>query len=468
MDPTDKPALTALILVGGQSRRMGTDKATLVYDGQPLWQRQWQLVTDLGLPAQLAGRSEQLTSIPLPAEAWLLDPPAGSDGPAGAIARALHGGQRAVLVIAVDMPGLNAAFIHEFISHWDGRRGLVYRSAQHFEPLFAIYTVAMLATLSEHLSCGQRSLQPMLSDCLDTDSLQVLSTTPKAHAALRNINRPEDLDAPSADRYTTAATIRRLYRDSTPPADQPDIVAREDPLEIRVNDHSIAVVMRTPGHDRELAAGFLVSEGVVQRHHDIIDILKCDETGLSKGNVVNVVLRSEDVDLGSLTRHVFSTSSCGLCGKTSIDSVFQHFAPVAGDWQITPTTLWTLADRARQAQQTFAKTGGLHASALFDLQGNLIVIREDVGRHNALDKVLGHCLLKGLLPCHEHVLILSGRVSFEMMQKALAAGIPLVAAISAPSSLAVEFAQASGQTLIGFLRDQSMNVYTHPQRLAES
>ncbi len=244
-----------------------------------------------------------------------------------------------------------------------------------------------------------------------------------------------------------------------------DVTAREEPLEIRVEGRSVAVVMRTPGHDEELAAGFLVSEGVVQQPRDILEVSQCPSTGNKHGNIVDVLLGGAVVNWDSLTRHVFSASSCGLCGKTSIESVFQQFPAVKGDWQVSPALIASLPDKLRAAQETFAKTGGLHASGLFDLAGNLLVLREDVGRHNALDKILGHALMHGLLPLDQHILLVSGRVSFEIIQKALAGGIALVAAISAPSSLAVDFAQEAHQTLVGFLRGETMNVYTHPQRI---
>lgn len=244
-----------------------------------------------------------------------------------------------------------------------------------------------------------------------------------------------------------------------------DFAAREEPLEIRVEGRSVAVVMRTPGHDEELTAGFLVSEGVIQSARDILEISQCPVTADSTGNVVDVLLGGAVVNWESLTRHVFSASSCGLCGKTSIESVFQRFPPVVADWQVSAGLLASLPAKLREAQETFAKTGGLHASAIFAASGELIVLREDVGRHNALDKVLGYGLLRGLLPFEKNILLVSGRVSFEIIQKALAAGISVVAAISAPSSLAIEFAGESGQTLVGFLRGETMNVYTHPQRV---
>lgn len=250
--------------------------------------------------------------------------------------------------------------------------------------------------------------------------------------------------------------------------DRADVTAREEPLEIRVEGRSVAVVMRTPGHDEELVAGFLISEGVIQKARDVLEISQCPSTGNTHGNIVDVLLGGAVVNWESLTRHVFSASSCGLCGKTSIESVFQRFPAVTADFQVGARVIVTLPDKLRAAQETFATTGGLHASAVFDLEGNLLVLREDVGRHNALDKVLGHALQKDLLPLDRHILLVSGRVSFEIMQKALAAGVPVVAAISAPSSLAVDFAREGGQTLIGFLRGGTMNVYTHPERILNS
>lgn len=271
---------------------------------------------------------------------------------------------------------------------------------------------------------------------------------------------------PDEDRDAAVTTVEMLRLSREGIAEKrSDETAREEPLEIRVEGRSVAVVMRTPGHDEELTAGFLVTEGVVQKPRDILEITQCPVTTESKGNVVDVLLGGAVVQWESLTRHVFSASSCGLCGKTSIESVFQKFSATSVDWSVPAEMLWTLPDKLREAQETFSKTGGLHASAIFDREGNLVVLREDVGRHNALDKVLGYCLLQGMLPLKEHILLVSGRVSFEIIQKALAGGIGLVAAISAPSSLAVEFAGDAGQTLVGFLRSGTLNVYTHPERL---
>lgn len=246
---------------------------------------------------------------------------------------------------------------------------------------------------------------------------------------------------------------------------RPDELSEEAPLEIRLRHQPITVTMRTPGHDKELAVGFLVSEGIVNGPNDFLQIKHCafDDTH----STLNVILAPQvKFDAEQLTRHVFASSSCGLCGKATIDAVQMLFPSVESTATINAEAVTQLPDRMRAAQATFSRTGGLHAAAIFDTAGELVVLREDVGRHNAVDKVIGHCLLSGLFPLTEHVLLVSGRCSFEIMQKALAAKIPVVAAVSAPSSLAVEFAQESGQTLIGFVRAPRMNVYTHFQRIA--
>ena len=245
-----------------------------------------------------------------------------------------------------------------------------------------------------------------------------------------------------------------------------DWVAAEEPMEIRVRGRSLAVTMRTPGHDTELAAGFLLSEGLVNRASEIVEIAPC-MNGQVPENILNVFLAPDvEIDFDQHTRHVFASSSCGLCGKASIETVHQHFPPIASEMRISAACLATLPDRMRAEQRTFAQTGGLHAAAVFDHKGALLVLREDVGRHNAVDKVLGYGVLTRRLPFGAHVLLVSGRASFEIMQKALAARVPIVCAVSAPSSLAVEFARESGQTLVGFLRGEDFNVYACPERIS--
>lgn len=244
-----------------------------------------------------------------------------------------------------------------------------------------------------------------------------------------------------------------------------DQVAREEPLEIRVQGRSVAVTMRTPGHDRELAAGFLLTEGIIRDRRDVVEILHC-RAATAPDNTLNVFLSSSvKVDFAQLTRHVFATSSCGLCGKASIASVHQHFPPVKSRAKASAKILAKLPELMRAAQPTFDQTGGLHAAAIFDATGKLVVLREDVGRHNAVDKVLGFGLLERKLPFDSHILLVSGRASFEILQKALAGRVPVICSVSAPSSLAVEFARASRQTLVGFLRGENMNVYAGAGRI---
>ncbi len=244
-----------------------------------------------------------------------------------------------------------------------------------------------------------------------------------------------------------------------------DQVAREEPLEIRVRGRSVAVTMRTPGHDRELAAGFLLTERIIRQRKDLVAIATC-RASQEPENTLDVFLRpGVEVDFAALTRHVFASSSCGLCGKASIEAVKQHFPAVDSGIAMTAISLARLPGRMRQAQKTFAQTGGLHAAAIFDAKGKLVVLREDIGRHNAVDKVIGHGVLENKLPFDRHILLVSGRASFEILQKALAARISMVAAVSAPSSLAVEFARANGQTLVGFLRGSTMNIYSRPERI---
>jgi FdhD protein len=248
----------------------------------------------------------------------------------------------------------------------------------------------------------------------------------------------------------------------------PDHVAVEEPLELRVEGRSIAVLMRTPGHDRELAAGFLLTEGVIQSAKDLFDIATCVAPGTAgKGHAVDAALARPDLaDLEKLTRHVFTSSSCGVCSKTTIQAVIKRRRPLDDDFRVSPRLILSLPRLLAAAQTDFKTTGGVHACGLFDQAGKLLAMREDVGRHNALDKLIGWALLERRTPLHRHLVLLSGRVSFEMMQKAHAAGIAVVAAISAPTSLAIEFAEESGQTLAGFVRGRSLNVYAGVERIS--
>ncbi|MFE1382240.1 formate dehydrogenase accessory sulfurtransferase FdhD [Streptomyces sp. NPDC058740] len=255
--------------------------------------------------------------------------------------------------------------------------------------------------------------------------------------------------------------------------ERPDTLVAEEPLEIRLNGRPIAITMRTPGDDFALAAGFLVSEGVLAAASDVRNIVYCagaKDDGTNTYNVVDVQL-APGVPVPDITleRNVYTTSSCGLCGKASLDAVRTTARfPIADTppLRLAPALLAALPDRLRAAQRVFDRTGGLHAAALFSEDGELLEVREDVGRHNAVDKLVGRALREGLLPLQRAVLLVSGRASFELAQKAVMAGVPVLAAVSAPSSLAVDLAAETGLTLVGFLRGQDMNVYAGEQRIA--
>jgi FdhD protein len=255
---------------------------------------------------------------------------------------------------------------------------------------------------------------------------------------------------------------------------RPDTLATEEPMEIRLASgdakQTLAVTMRTPGADFELAAGFLYGEGIVSSPGDIKKISYCVDPDIDaeqQYNIVNVELQGgRDFDLRPLERHFYTTSACGVCGKASLEQLELRGCPVipAGP-EIAAEVIYSLPEKLREAQGLFEATGGLHAAALFDAEGNLVALKEDVGRHNATDKLVGWAFLEGLLPLSCHIVMVSGRSSFEILQKCLAAGVPLVCAISAPSSLAVDVARQFGMTLVGFLRGGRFNVYAGFERV---
>jgi FdhD protein len=250
-----------------------------------------------------------------------------------------------------------------------------------------------------------------------------------------------------------------------------DALAAEEPLEIRIGAFPettpLTVTMRTPGHDEELAAGFLLTEGIVNDPAQIAALRGFVTSAAGKRNGVEVELRDCEFDPGQLQRNFFAASSCGICGKASIDAIRQRgLRAPNSDFRFDPELLCTLPEKLREAQTVFSRTGGLHAAALFDSSGNLAVLREDIGRHNAVDKVVGWAMLQGQLPLSQHVMLVSGRGGFEIVQKALAAGLPILASVSAPSSLAVQLARELGLTLVGFLRGRRFVVYSGPARLS--
>jgi len=260
--------------------------------------------------------------------------------------------------------------------------------------------------------------------------------------------------------------VRVLHVSPDGVASRPDVAATEEPMEVRIDGEPFAVIMRTPGSDRELAAGFLFAERVILAGGDVVSI----ERDADSRNVMDVRIGADRArNLASRSdarRRVVMNSSCGLCGRVTIDSLRVESPDIVADWNVSAAVIGGLADALRRAQAVFNETGGLHAAGLFNRSGALEVVAEDVGRHNAVDKVVGRMLLEERLPLGESILFVSGRTSYEIVQKAFLAGIPVVGAVSAPSSLAVELAEDVGITLLGFVRGPAFNVYSHGHRLA--
>jgi FdhD protein len=271
--------------------------------------------------------------------------------------------------------------------------------------------------------------------------------------------KPRSVDLTQVTEWKDGKTLRKE-----------DYLSAEEPLEIRVGEDPLSVTMRTPGHDLELAAGFLFTEGLIQRREQII-ALEADAgtNAANRGNVVAAKLAPEaSPDFEKMRRHFFAASSCGICGKASIDSVRARTLVTPNpDFRLDPEVLVRLPEKLRESQAVFRRTGGLHAAALFDATGELLVLREDIGRHNAVDKVIGWALFEGRVPLGNSILLVSGRGGFEIVQKAIVAGLPVVASVSAPSSLAVRLSREMGQTLIGFLRGRRFVIYAGEERIGK-
>ncbi|MGZ5354205.1 MAG: formate dehydrogenase accessory sulfurtransferase FdhD [Actinomycetota bacterium] len=278
------------------------------------------------------------------------------------------------------------------------------------------------------------------------------------------------MDAPVPIRRSVARVRAFTVREGSS-AERPDVLAAEEPMEIRVAGpgqpaSAVAVTMRTPGGDFQLAVGFLFTEALISGRDDVVRVSYCEDLPAEKQhyNVVTVDL-ARSFDEGRLRRSFFASSSCGICGKATLDDVEVHCVPLAAGPIVQAATIVAMPDALRAAQRVFEQTGGLHAAGLFSPGGRLLALREDVGRHNAVDKIVGESLLAGDLPLADRVLQVSGRIGFEIVQKAARAGIPVLSAVGAPSSLAVDAAERLGMTLVGFVRDGRCNVYTHPERV---
>jgi FdhD protein len=453
----DPSSLDAVLIAGGKSSRFGEDKAFLDWNGEPLFQRQLKKLQALG-PNQLwlSANGDQDYG-ELPNGVIRVDDDDEGLGPVGGLLNVFKRSEaERIVVLGVDLPLMEEGFLAKLV---DDDSGIVPKTQRYWEPLAAVYPrEAMLAILESAMEQGNRKLQRLLDKAEQSGVTRAYAVSEGEGLLFTNLNSREDLEKIDPHRRDEGVNLRR-YRVEQGWVEEGDRVAMEEPLEVRVNGQSVAVMMRTPGHDEELATGFLLTESVIESADDIAEIQhRPDLDPEAVGNSLEVTLKKE-TDLSELTRHVFTSSSCGVCGKATIESVFQQFSPIERGITLNSDFLLELPGKLRKQQETFDRTGGLHASALFSKDGELLFLREDVGRHNALDKVIGRAL-RNRIDLSELVLLVSGRISFELMQKALAGGIPAVAGISAPSSLAVKLARDSGQTLVGFLRERGFNVYS--------
>jgi FdhD protein len=445
---------TLAILAGGASSRMGSPKSHLTFQNKPILKH---LLDELSWPGPTLLITAPEREHPPAHHLFnreLIDP-FPNMGPLGAFLTALENASTDWTVfLPVDMPLVRREHLQFILDNRQSPGTFLLRSGS-IEPFPCILHRDSIETIRAHFDSPDQSLKSLARE----PQFHNIAAPVYWDASIwTNLNYPEDLKSISTHRPITR------YRDNSFQSATDD-VAEESPLEIRVRNRALSVTMRTPGHDPELAVGFLLGEGLIHSRNDILSIDPCSQS--REGNILNINLHANaKVDFAKLTRHTYASSSCGLCGKASIDSIHQHFDPITTSQPRVPAeVILPLPDKLRAAQPTFTRTGGLHAAALFDLSGGLLLSREDVGRHNAVDKVLGHALLNNWIPLDRHILLVSGRASFEIMQKSLAAQIPIVCAVSAPSTLAVDFASESNQTLIGFLRDRRMNIYSCPERI---
>jgi FdhD protein len=426
---------TGILLVGGSSTRFGSPKALARVGDETLAARAWRL-----LGACCSGRiavGKAGDGVALPFE--ILDDGSEVRAPlAGLVAGLRAAPTDLCLIVPVDCPGLTPAALETLAASCTGAAAVPSSG-----PLPGAYRRSALPVLERRLTAGKLRLR----DALGELRAEVVELPPEE---VVNVNTPADLPAP--DPYATARVdLLRLHG-----GHGVDLVAVEEPLEIRIGGTPVAVTMRTPGHDEELALGFALGEGLAPI-----------EAALPPDLAANTVeLTVAEFDPERLSRHFFTSSSCGVCGKGALAAVAVTAPPIRSRLRVPGELLASLPERLRAAQPTFDHTGGLHAAGLFDLNGTTICVREDVGRHNAVDKVVGWALRDGRVPLEGHVLCVSGRLSFELVQKAACAGCPVLVGVGAPTSLAVELAESQHLTLAGFARDGRLNLSAGADRVA--
>jgi FdhD protein len=427
--------LTGVLLVGGDSTRFGSPKALATVGGETLAARAWKLLGDSCDSRIAVGKQADQLDLPF----GIVDDATETRAPLAGLVAGLRAAATDLCVfVPVDCPTLTPAAIRTLADGCAGTDAAVPQTG----PLPGAYRRSALPVLERRLAAGELRLRDALAE------LRVAEIA-LPREVLVNVNSPAQLEAaPSA---TARVDVLRI-----PGSADRDLVAVEEPLELRVNGQPIAVTMRTPGHDEELALGFAVGEGL----DPVSAMLPADLAA----NTVELEVRS--FDPGRHTRHFYTSSSCGVCGKGALAAVAFTAPPSASVLTVPAALLAGLPETLRAAQPTFALTGGLHAAGLFDAGGALLCVREDVGRHNALDKVVGWAFRDGMLPLEHSLVCVSGRLSFELVQKAGCAGAPVLVGVGAPSSLAIELAGAQRITLCGFARNGRVNVYTEPGRVS--
>ena len=423
--------LTGILLVGGAGRRFGSPKALARFDGELLAERAWRLLGESCSHRIAVGKAADELVLPF---AVVDDGTPVRAALAGLVAGLRVAPTELCVVVPVDCPALTPAALSELARACDGREAAVPQTG----PLPGCYRQSALPVLERRLSAGELRLRDAVDE-LDAARVAL------PEDVLLNINTPADV-------ARSIATVDVTRLDGTR---SPDGVAVEEPLEIRIGGDPVAVTMRTPGHDEELALGFALGEG--------LDPVAASLTPDLAANAVDLQVREFDPE--RLRRQFYTSSSCGVCGKGALDAVAVSAPPVASRLSVDGELLVSLPDRLRTAQPVFARTGGLHAAGLFAADGSLLCVREDVGRHNALDKIVGWAFREGLVPLADQVLCVSGRLSFELVQKAALAGCPFLVGVGAPSSLAVRLAEVQRIALCGFARAGRLNVYSTPERV---
>lgn len=472
--------VSGAVLAGGRSQRMGRSKATVEIEGTSLLDRAIDALRTLTTDIIVAGQAPNVVGhppAPIAPRARMVADLRPDAGPLAGIETALTASTHpVVVVVAIDHPWIEPAVLRMLVDALADEQAdaAMLGTRRGPQPLVAAYRRRALPTIQRLLDAGERRATSV-SDHLATVIVSEgdwRRADPQGRSA-RDLDTPEDLAAARRHREVDIARIGTGDR----PRRQRDLVVVEEPLEIRAHGPSqpprtVVTTMRTPGHDLDLAVGWMHSEGLLAPGTAVTSSLG-DPVTLARPDDQLTLALAEDLDFERVAaRHAQATASCGICGRAAIDEVALRCPPVAAEALTDPpvafATLATLPDRLREAQDVFSATGGLHATGLFDAGGALVTLREDVGRHNALDAAIGARVLAGELPLDRSIAVLSGRVGFELVVKAAMAGIPVLAAVGAPSDLAVRTAQRLGVTLVGFLRQGTGNVYTHAHRIDDA